>query len=99
MLQHCNIVRQVSEKIDGRSGLAHRAAVASYHFSVQIISRSQGRSALAAAAYRAGERIRDDKTGHLHDYSKRRGVVYAEVISPVGSASFLTQRELLWNYV
>jgi hypothetical protein len=73
--------------------------VASYHFSVQLISRSRGQSALAAAAYRAGARIRDERTGDAHDYSRRRGVVHSEILVPTGAASFLKDREKLWNHV
>jgi hypothetical protein len=74
-------------------------AVASYHFSVQVIQRSQGRSALAAAAYRSGERIKDHQNGLSHDYSRRRGVEYSEILLPAGAARFLGDRETLWNLV
>lgn len=73
--------------------------MASYHFSVQIIKRSKGQSVIAAAAYRAGERIRDDRTNQLHDYSRRRGVVHSEILLPPGAAGFLSEREALWNHV
>ena len=48
--------------------------MAIYHYSVNIISRSAGRSATAAAAYRAGEKIKDNRTGEIHDYTKKKGV-------------------------
>ena len=48
--------------------------MAIYHFSVGIISRGKGRSATAAAAYRAAERIKDLRTGEIHDYRKKKGV-------------------------
>lgn len=73
--------------------------MASYHFSVQIIQRSHGRSALAAAAYRAGERIADQRTGQVHDYSRRHGVVHSEILLPDGASRFLGNREVLWNLV
>jgi hypothetical protein len=73
--------------------------VASYHFSVQIISRSRGQSAIAAAAYRAGERFRNERSAELHDYRRRRGVVYTDILAPTGAAPFLLNRERLWNYV
>ncbi len=44
------------------------------HFSVGIISRGKGRSVTAAAAYRAAERIKDLRTGEIHDYRKKKGV-------------------------
>lgn len=73
--------------------------MASYHFSAQIIGRSDGRSAIAAAAYRAGERIKDQKNNVIHDYTRRKGVVYAAILAPSGSAAFLQRRCDLWNAV
>jgi MobA/MobL family protein len=73
--------------------------MASYHFSVQIISRSAGQSSVAAAAYRAGERLKEQRSGKIHDYSKRRGVVSAEILLPRGAANFLGDRSALWSYV
>lgn len=69
--------------------------MASYHFSMQIIQRSKGRSAIAAAAYRAGERLVDTE-GKVHDYRRRQGVVYTTILAPHGSAPFLTDRNKLW---
>mgnify|MGYP001776208594 FL=1 len=65
-----------------------------YHLSVKTISRSSGRSATAAAAYRAGERIRDQRTGVVHDYRRRHGVLHTELVLPPGV--FMT-REELWS--
>ncbi|BCH05678.1 hypothetical protein MesoLj131b_76770 (plasmid) [Mesorhizobium sp. 131-2-5] len=73
--------------------------MSSYHFSVQVISRSNGRSAIAAAAYRSGQRLIDEGRGSVADYSRRRGVVYAEILAPDGSASWLRDRQSLWNGV
>jgi hypothetical protein len=59
--------------------------VAIYHLSVKPVSRSAGRSATAAAAYRAGERgapITDQRTGEVHDYTRKRGVLCAEIVLP-----------------
>lgn len=79
--------------------IATRWPVSSYHFSMQIIGRAQGRSALAAAAYRSGQRLADDRSGKVADYSRRQGVVHAEILSPAGSASWLQDRQSLWNGV
>ena len=46
--------------------------MAIYHFSVKAISRGEGRSAVAAAAYRAGEKLQDDKYGKEQDYTKKK---------------------------
>jgi ATP-dependent exoDNAse (exonuclease V) alpha subunit len=71
----------------------------SYHFSVQIIGRNAGRSAVAAAAYRAGERLRDERSGRTADFARRRGVVQREILLPPEAAAWLGNRERLWNHV
>ncbi|MGE0062402.1 MAG: MobQ family relaxase [Xanthobacteraceae bacterium] len=70
----------------------------SYHFSAQVIRRSQGRSAIKAAAYRAGERLRDEGRGKVYDFTRRRGVAYREILLPTGAPSWLKDRSRLWNY-
>jgi hypothetical protein len=73
--------------------------MASYHFSVQIIQRSKGRSAIAAAAYRSGTLLRDERSGGAHDYRKRRGVVFSGVMLPDGAPEPLRDRQALWSRV
>src|SRR5690606_6003211 len=73
--------------------------MASYHFSAQVIQRSKGRSAVAAAAYRSGSNLYDERRGESHDYSKRRGVAWSDVLVPDGAAEFLKDRRALWNEV
>lgn len=73
--------------------------MASYHLSAQPVKRSEGRSVVAMAAYRAGERLKDERHGTVPDYSKRRGVVHAEIMAPEGAAAWLLNRETLWNRV
>ncbi|MGA0565544.1 MobQ family relaxase [Ancylobacter sp. VNQ12] len=73
--------------------------MASYHFAVQVVKRSAGRSVVAMAAYRAGERLHDSRRNLTEDYSKRRGVAHREIMAPEGSAPWLTDREALWNAV
>lgn len=73
--------------------------MASYHFAARIIQRSKGESAVAAAAYRAGERLKDEHASRTHNYSRRRGVVSADILLPPGAAAFLKDRETLWNLV
>lgn len=65
--------------------------MAIYHQSVKPVQRSKGRSATAAAAYRSGERIHDEREGVTHDYSRRSGVEHTELVGWDGS------REELWN--
>jgi Ti-type conjugative transfer relaxase TraA len=64
---------------------------------VSIHSRSKGHSAIAASAYRSGTKLSDARTGLNHDYSKRKEVVYSEVILPEGSNTLFLNREHLWN--
>jgi len=75
------------------------AAMAIYHFSAKMISRSTGRSAVAAAAYRTAERIEDHRQGLEHDYSNRTGVLSSEILVPEGTPDSLRDRATLWNAV
>mgnify|MGYP000871572109 FL=1 len=61
------------------------------------IARSAGRSATAAAAYRAGCMVVDTRTGEIHDYTKKRGVMHAEIILP--GAGQAPDRAEFWNSV
>jgi hypothetical protein len=70
--------------------------MAIYHLSVKAVSRKAGRSATAAAAYRAAERIECDREGRVHDYSRKQGVEHAEIIVPF-EASWARDRSVLWN--
>jgi hypothetical protein len=73
--------------------------MAIYRFSAQVISRSTGRSATAAAAYRAGSAIPDQRTGVIHDYTRRGGVMHAEIMTPPGTPAWMKDRIQLWNAV
>ena len=73
--------------------------MAIYHLHAQVIGRKSGRSAVAAAAYRAGERLIDERAEKVHDYSRKGGVVYSEIIAPDYAPSFLRDRQQLWNAV
>jgi Ti-type conjugative transfer relaxase TraA len=73
--------------------------MAIYHFSAKTISRAAGSSALAAAAYRAAERLHDDRLGRTHDFTNKAGVVHSEVMLPDGANEAWTDREKLWNDV
>ena len=56
--------------------------MAIYHCSVKIIGRSKGKSVIAAAAYRAGEKLYDRETELTHDFSRKGGVVHREILLP-----------------
>jgi ATP-dependent exoDNAse (exonuclease V) alpha subunit len=71
--------------------------VASYRLSVNVHSRAKGHSATAAAAYRAAERVHDVRTGEIHDYSRKSGVLHAEIVVPAESPAWAKERAALWN--
>jgi len=71
--------------------------MAIYHLSVKAISRSAGRSAIAAASYRAGVEITDTRTGEVHDYTRKRGIVSADLVLPAGAPEWAADRSALWN--
>ena len=73
--------------------------MAIYRMSAQVISRSSGRSATAAAAYRCGGRITDERTGQIHDYERRSGVLHEEVMAPPDTPEWMLDREALWNAI
>ncbi|MBE1526406.1 Ti-type conjugative transfer relaxase TraA [Sphingopyxis sp. OAS728] len=73
--------------------------MAIYHFSVKVISRSAGSSAVAAAAYRSADRLHDERLGRSHDFSNKAGVVHSEVLLPEGALDEWHDRERLWNDV
>ncbi len=73
--------------------------MAIYRFSSQIIKRSEGRSATAAAAYRAGEKIYDRTTGEIFDYTRKRGVFDSLILAPDFAPNWVYDRSELWNRV
>jgi hypothetical protein len=73
------------------------AAMASFHLAVKAISRGAGRSATAAAAYRAGVEIEDDRTGLAHDYTRKHGIEPSEIVAPDDVPSWVHDRAALWN--
>ncbi|MBU3174572.1 MobQ family relaxase [Clostridium estertheticum] len=72
--------------------------MAIFHSSLQVISRGQGKSCMAAAAYRAGEKLYDERQKSNHDYTKKQNVE-SEIIAPSNSPSWVKDREKLWNEV
>lgn len=70
-----------------------------YHLSVKAISRSDGRSAVAAAAYRSGEKLLDEKYEKTQDYTKKSGVEFTHIYAPPNTNPELLDRQTLWNTV
>jgi hypothetical protein len=73
--------------------------MAIYHLRATMISRSQGRSATASAAYRVAERIEDRRTGLVFDYAARGGVDHTEILAPDHAPDWVHDRSELWNRV
>ncbi|AGH49285.1 MobA/MobL protein [Sphingomonas sp. MM-1] len=73
--------------------------MAQYRFSAQVISRRDGRSAVAAAAYRAGERLHDERLDMPFDYARRDGVEHSEILLPEGAPARFADRHIVWNAV
>ena len=73
--------------------------MAIFHFSAKVIGRSSGRSAVAAAAYRAGERLHDERIDRTHDFTNKAGVLHSEVMLPKGAPEAFADRATLWNAV
>src|SRR3546814_12067245 len=73
------------------------AAMASFHLAVKTIGRSAGRSATAAAPYRAGVEITDDRTGLVHDYTRKQGVEHNALVVPADAPARARARAVLWN--
>jgi ATP-dependent exoDNAse (exonuclease V) alpha subunit len=75
--------------------------MAIFFMQINTVGRGSGRRATAAAAYRAGERIRDQRSGELHNYSNRRDVLHSEVFLPAqydrSAIAWARNRETLWN--
>lgn len=73
--------------------------MAIYHFSVKNISRSDGRSAVAAAAYRSAEKLICNTYGKEQDYTKKTGVEFKKIYAPSHTDEHLSDRQTLWNEV
>lgn len=72
--------------------------MAIYHLSMKPVSRANGRSAVASMAYRAGEKLTNERDGITHDYTAKKGVEHAEIVLPEGvNADWARDRSDLWN--
>lgn len=73
--------------------------MAIYHLSIKIGSRHGTKSSVAAAAYRAGQKLKDERSGKTYDYTNKKEVTYSEIILPENAPSFFSDRATLWNSV
>ena len=73
--------------------------MAIFHFSAQVISRSDGGNAVAAAAYRAGARFVCARTGLVFNHARRTDVVHLAILAPEGACPWVFNRLALWTKV
>ena len=73
--------------------------MALFHFSVTQVRRSAGQSAVASAAYRAGERLYSERYGEYSDYTRKGGVVCSDILLPPQAPAEYQGRQTLWNAV
>lgn len=71
--------------------------MAIYHMSASFISRANGQSAVAAAAYRSTERLTDERTEQTHDYTRKEQALHTEIIAPEIAPTWAHDRNTLWN--
>ena len=73
--------------------------MALFHMNVTQIKRSKGQSAIAAAAYRAGEKLHTEYYGEVSDYTNKGGVICSEILLPDHAPREYADRQTLWNAV
>lgn len=73
--------------------------LALFHLNVTQIKRSKGQSAIAAAAYRVGEKLYSEYYGETSDYTKKHGVICSEILLPAHAPMEYADRQTLWNAV
>ena len=72
--------------------------MAIFHLSAKIISRGKGQSAIAAAAYRSGERLRDEQANEQKFYQTRaERIEFTEILAPKDAPEWAHDRNALWN--
>lgn len=71
--------------------------MAIYHFSAKVISRGKGQSSIATAAYNAREKLIDERTGEVKDYSHKEGLIFSGIFTPKDAPEWAQNRAELWN--
>ena len=74
-------------------------SIALFHFHVTQIKHSAGQSAIASAAYRAGEKLHSEYYGEDNDYTRKGGVICSDILLPSHAPPEYADRETLWNAV
>ena len=71
--------------------------MAIFHLNMSILQRSKGQSGVAGAAYRSGSRLVDERTGLVHDYRKKKDIIYSTILAPDDSPPWVFNRQTLWT--
>ena len=87
------------ERVADTSSDGRHWNLAIYHLTVNIISRGRGQSVVAAAAYRSGTALRDERYGRTHRYAGKGVVLHCEIMAPAAAPPWAQDRERLWNRV
>mgnify|MGYP000845595380 FL=1 len=74
-------------------------SIALFHFHVTQIKRGAGQSAIASAAYRAGEKLHSEYYVEISDYTRKGGVICSEILLPSHAPPEYADHETLWNAV
>ena len=70
-----------------------------FHFHVTQVKRSAGQSVVTSAAYRAGEKLYSEYYGEVSDFTRKGGVIYADILLPPHAPAEYHDRTTLWNAV
>lgn len=70
-----------------------------YHFSAKVVSRGKGQSAVAKAAYNSRACLLDERTGDVHDYRFKGGIVFSGIFAPEDAPEWAQDRALLYNEI
>lgn len=73
--------------------------MAIYHLETKVVTRGVGRSACAAAAYLSCSKILNDYDGVLHDFTRKKGLVWESIFLPDKAPAEWKNRAILWNAV
>jgi ATP-dependent exoDNAse (exonuclease V) alpha subunit len=70
-----------------------------FHFACKVHGRSSGANAVRLAAYRAGERLRSELTGRIHNFTRKREVINRQILAPANAPAWALDRARLWNAI
>lgn len=82
---------------NGKTNKANPGAI--FHFDCKVHGRSDGSNAVKLAAYRAGSRLRSELTSRIHNYTRKKEVLWSEILAPRHAPAWAKDRQALWNTV